>query len=115
LQRSWHNRLGYRDQRVTVFDGHLLAGSAPRIFIERRFESYAEPLTWTVWPFSRSAGWLDKVEGVASALDVLEAGTSTAWRPRSALRTTAVKLFNAMPFPPAPRLPPLRIGEQPGA
>jgi hypothetical protein len=29
----------------------------------RHFESTREPVTWTVWPHSRSIGWLDKVSG----------------------------------------------------
>lgn len=37
-----------------------------RILIERKFESVLTPKTWTVWPVSRSNGWLDKVEGLVS-------------------------------------------------
>jgi len=45
----------------------LLAGAAPQILINRWFESETEPVKWTVWPFSRSAGWLDKIEGAVNA------------------------------------------------
>jgi hypothetical protein len=38
-----------------------------KIMIERIFESDELPTTWTVWPKSRSAGWLQKVNGVLDA------------------------------------------------
>lgn len=34
-----------------------------RIVIERQFQSARPPKSWTVWPFSRIGGWLDKVDG----------------------------------------------------
>ncbi len=43
--------------------GVLLAGDAPRIVIDREFEIGREPVTWTVWPVSRSQGWLTKLTG----------------------------------------------------
>jgi hypothetical protein len=85
---------------------YLLAGNGPQIFIERRFESYCPPLTWTVWPYSRSAGWLQKIDGSVNSSNLLVA---LAPPPRqSALKMSAVKLLRAIPFPPAPRLPPRR-------
>jgi hypothetical protein len=41
----------------------MLAIDGGRIVIERRFRSARQPATWTVWPHSRSGGWLDKVVG----------------------------------------------------
>lgn len=93
---------------------YLLAGSGPQILIERRFESYAEPLTWTVWPFSKSAGWLDKIEGAADRPDTLAAVASAALAPpRSPLKRQIVDALVALPLPPAPRLPPLRAHTPP--
>jgi hypothetical protein len=43
----------------------VLRGTASQIVIERDFESTRKPVTWTVWPYSRSKGWLDKLQGVA--------------------------------------------------
>lgn len=41
----------------------LVAGDAPEIVIARRFLSAQRPARWTVWPVSRSRGWLDKLGG----------------------------------------------------
>ena len=41
----------------------LLAGKPSRIVIEREFSSNREPVSWTVWPVSRSGVWLQKREG----------------------------------------------------
>jgi hypothetical protein len=94
---------------------YLLATSGPQIFIERRFESYAEPFTWTVWPFSQSAGWLEKIEGAVSSSDLAAANVSATLPRRSAFKKMVVKLLSKMPFPPAPRLPPLPITRPPSA
>jgi hypothetical protein len=34
-----------------------------RIVIEQEFQSARTPKSWTVWPFSRVSGWLNKVDG----------------------------------------------------
>lgn len=39
----------------------LLVNNATRLAIDRRFSSDRRPVSWTVWPVSRSAGWLDKI------------------------------------------------------
>jgi hypothetical protein len=36
-------------------------GSDPVLWLERCFRSCRRPQMWTVWPFSRSLGWLDKI------------------------------------------------------
>ena len=38
----------YREDLHSEELQYLLAGGGPQIVIERRFESYAEPFTWTV-------------------------------------------------------------------
>jgi hypothetical protein len=83
---------------------YLVAAGSPRILIERRFESHAEPLTWTVWPFSKSAGWLDKIEGAVDGPDKLVA-SAPRLPSRLALKRRVVDALSAIPFPPAPRLP----------
>jgi hypothetical protein len=105
----------YREDLHSEEMQYLLAGSDPQIFIERRFESCAEPFTWTVWPFSQSAGWLDKIEGAVNSTDLAAASVPAMFPRRSTLKKAAVKLLSAMPFPPSPRLPPLPAGRPPGA
>ena len=95
----------YREDLANEELHYLLAVSGPQILIERRFESYAEPLTWTVWPFSKFDGWLDKIEGAADRSDELGAVALAALPPRSALKRRVVDALSAIPFPPAPRLP----------
>jgi hypothetical protein len=41
----------------------LLAGNAPQIVISRQFHSSRRPVRWTVWPCSRSEGWVQKIVG----------------------------------------------------
>ena len=54
---------------VSVQDlSNLLCGGASSVTIEREFESMREPLTWTVWPYSHSRGWLDKITGQVNKL-----------------------------------------------
>jgi hypothetical protein len=43
----------------------LLSGHVGQIVIERRFHASRRPATWSVWPFSASGGWLEKLDGVA--------------------------------------------------
>jgi hypothetical protein len=45
----------------------LLAGDSSIVSIDRRFESSREPVSWTVWPFSRSQGWLERMRGPVHA------------------------------------------------
>jgi len=42
----------------------LMAHGEAEIVIGRRFVSARRPASWTVWPVSRSRGWLDKIVGV---------------------------------------------------
>jgi hypothetical protein len=51
----------------------LVADGSSRIVINRRFVSARQPTSWTVWPVSRSRGWLDKVVGVADLLTCQDA------------------------------------------
>jgi Glycosyltransferase (GlcNAc) len=44
----------------------LLARSWPYLAIERDVVSDRVPVTWTVWPVSRSRGWLSKIEGAVN-------------------------------------------------
>jgi hypothetical protein len=39
----------------------LLSGDGPQIVIDRKFMSNRQPVKWTVWPYSRSQGWLEAV------------------------------------------------------
>jgi hypothetical protein len=55
----------------------LLAAASGRIVIDRRFRSARQPASWTVWPHSRSSGWLEKVAGAVDG-EVLATGTITA-------------------------------------
>jgi hypothetical protein len=41
----------------------LLSGDRPQIVIDRKFMSNRQPVKWTVWPYSRSQGWLEAVLG----------------------------------------------------
>lgn len=41
----------------------LFSQSASKVVIQRDFESHREPVSWTVWPYSRSMGWLAKIQG----------------------------------------------------
>jgi hypothetical protein len=45
----------------------LLNGGGGRVLIDREFTSSREPVAWTVWPFSRSAGWLERVRSAVDA------------------------------------------------
>jgi hypothetical protein len=40
-----------------------LQTSDPKIVLLCEFESGAVPASWTVWPVSRSLGWLSRIEG----------------------------------------------------
>jgi len=51
-----------RDASSAELDG-LECQSGGRLDLDRQFESSREPVTWTVWPHSRSTGWLEKVTG----------------------------------------------------
>jgi hypothetical protein len=44
----------------------LTSGNSEHILFEREFQSSRTPVSWTVWPFSHSGGWLDKIDGPAS-------------------------------------------------
>jgi hypothetical protein len=44
------------------------ANGVRRIVIERQFRSVRTPKSWTVWPFSRTGGWLEKVDGLITEL-----------------------------------------------
>jgi len=39
----------------------LVTGGSNEVVIERQFRSSRRPASWTVWPFSQSRGWLDKL------------------------------------------------------
>jgi len=41
----------------------LLSGDGPQVVIDRKFMSNRQPVKWTVWPYSRSQGWLEAVAG----------------------------------------------------
>jgi hypothetical protein len=65
-----HDRDGEEIHRRDVSEQDLvglLAGRVSPIVIERQFESTREPLTWTVWPYSRSRGWLERIDGKVGA------------------------------------------------
>src|SRR5207249_939430 len=53
----------YRQDADDQEIARLLAGDPARIAIEREFETSREPVSWTVWPYSRSEGWLTKLRG----------------------------------------------------
>lgn len=93
----------YREDLCGEELAYLLAGDTPQIAIERRFEAYAEPLTWTVWPNSRSAGWLDKIEGAVDSADLPAAEPYIPTRSRAALKRV-FRLLVAMPWLPVPRM-----------
>jgi len=70
--------VGFHDESgVEIFRGDagqeelagLLDTAGQRIPIRRAFESEFEPASWTVWPHSRSEGWLTKIEGPWAARD----------------------------------------------
>jgi hypothetical protein len=44
-------------------------GEEPRIFLVCEFESGSVPAKWSVWPVSRSKGWLRKIEGTLADED----------------------------------------------
>ena len=41
----------------------LLEAPGPVAVVRRAFESEREPVSWTVWPYSETRGWLDKIQG----------------------------------------------------
>ena len=43
------------------------SNSCGDIVVERQFESGREPESWTLWPNSRTSGWLEKLQGVFEA------------------------------------------------
>jgi hypothetical protein len=47
----------------------LLARDGAAAVVRRTFESENEPVSWTVWPYSVSKGWLEKLEGPILSLD----------------------------------------------
>jgi hypothetical protein len=53
----------YREDALATELATLLGSSATRVELEREFRCEREPATWTVWPYSRSAGWLEKLCG----------------------------------------------------
>jgi hypothetical protein len=65
----WYLGFHDRDERelfrkdLSVSEIHIAANERQRITIERTFESERQPATWTVWPKSRSSGWLRKIKG----------------------------------------------------
>jgi Glycosyltransferase (GlcNAc) len=79
---------------------YLLAASGPQIVIERKFASYAEPLSWTIWPFSRSAGWLDKIEGLVAKSNLAAVTPATPLRRRSAVKNAVLDVLSAVRLPP---------------
>jgi hypothetical protein len=52
----------------------LATSEQQRIRIEREFDSDRQPATWTVWPKSRSMGWLRKVKGLLDASSRIRIG-----------------------------------------
>jgi hypothetical protein len=61
----------------------LLAAASGRVVIDRRFRSARQPAGWTVWPHSRSGGWLEKVVGAVdgTVLSAGDAGSISPVRP----------------------------------
>jgi hypothetical protein len=55
----------YREDAQREELRRLLQGGAAQIVIERRFRAARQPASWTVWPFSRGGGWLEKAVGKA--------------------------------------------------
>ncbi|WP_433964067.1 GlcNAc-transferase family protein [Tunturiibacter gelidiferens] len=63
--------LGVRDEsRVEIYRQDIpqsqlatLPGGEPKIVLVCEFESGTIPAFWTVWPVSRSLGWLSRIEG----------------------------------------------------
>lgn len=47
----------------------LMAAEGPTALIRRSFESERDPVSWTVWPYSESRTWLEKLQGPTLALD----------------------------------------------
>jgi hypothetical protein len=63
----------------------MLAIDGGRIVIERRFRSARQPATWTVWPHSRSAGWLEKLVGTVDGTALADGAVLIAQRRRHPL------------------------------
>lgn len=51
----------------------ILASGSAFISIAREFESGVEPASWTIWPVSRSEGWLERLRGAVDRNCVLVA------------------------------------------
>lgn len=55
----------------------LLASDPCEITLIREFDSMVEPASWTVWPYSQSAEWLEQVTGPASSESMVWRGESS--------------------------------------
>jgi hypothetical protein len=60
----------------------LLAKSQSTLTITRRFESIAEPVTWTVMPYTNRDGWLERISGPIARDHVALAEPRLADNPR---------------------------------
>jgi hypothetical protein len=57
----------YRQDASEAELATLFASDQPTVSLSRDFESSCEPVSWTVWPHSRSRGWLERLCGPCSA------------------------------------------------
>jgi len=58
-----HDDLELYRRDVTSSEFDAVVTGQTQIIIERSFDSSRLPTKWTVWPKSRSAGWLQKIQG----------------------------------------------------
>ena len=69
---GFHDAAGdeiYREDAPEAELAAALAGYGPAVSLWRAFESIREPVSWTVWPHSRSRGWLEQIRGPCPAGD----------------------------------------------
>jgi hypothetical protein len=69
---GFHDAAGeeiYRSDADQAEVRQFLDAPEPVAVVRRAFESEREPVSWTVWPYSATKGWLDKVQGPAPARD----------------------------------------------